>query len=59
MNVDQVGMLSTGLAHILTIPCLLTIVGGVVRGIIFGALPGLSATMAIALCRSFVIPCGV
>ena len=58
MNVDQVGMLSTGLAHILTIPCLLTIVGGVVLGIIFGALPGLSATMAIALCLpiSFGMP---
>ncbi len=40
---------SIGLASVLTPSCLLFIVGGVFIGIIFGAIPGLSATMALAL----------
>lgn len=40
---------SIGLASVMTPSCLLFIVGGVFVGIIFGAIPGLSATMALAL----------
>lgn len=43
-------LISTGFAAIMNPVCLLLILGGVVLGIIFGAIPGLSATMAIALC---------
>ena len=43
-------MVIEGLTSVLNPTCLLFIVVGVTIGIIFGALPGLSATMAIALC---------
>ncbi|MEG1720069.1 MAG: tripartite tricarboxylate transporter permease, partial [Pseudoflavonifractor sp.] len=43
-------LISAGFASIANVQCLLLIFGGVVLGIIFGAIPGLSATMAIALC---------
>ncbi len=39
-----------GLELVITLESLLAITGGVALGIIFGAMPGLSATMAIALC---------
>lgn len=38
-----------GLSSVLTPACLISILGGVFIGIIFGAVPGLSATMALAL----------
>lgn len=43
-------MIAAGFTSIMTPACLPLIFGGVVLGIIFGAIPGLSATMAIALC---------
>ncbi|MGE4353844.1 MAG: tripartite tricarboxylate transporter permease [Oscillospiraceae bacterium] len=46
----MLALLGTGFSNILTLPCLLTIVGGVVLGIVFGCMPGLSAAMAVALC---------
>lgn len=51
-------MLLTGLLSVLSPVVLLTILGGVVLGIIFGSIPGLSATMAVALCLpiSFGMP---
>ncbi|MBS6646470.1 MAG: tripartite tricarboxylate transporter permease [Clostridiaceae bacterium] len=46
----QVELLMTGLARIFTPGCLMIITFGVVLGIVFGSMPGLSATMAVALC---------
>lgn len=43
-------LIATGFAAVTNPTCLLLIFGGVILGIIFGAIPGLSATMAIALC---------
>ena len=43
-------MIVEGFASVLNIYCLLLILGGVVIGIIFGSLPGLTATMGVALC---------
>jgi putative tricarboxylic transport membrane protein len=43
-------MISSGFSAIANIETILLIFGGTVLGIIFGAIPGLSATMAIALC---------
>lgn len=43
-------MIVSGLLSVLNIYCIVLIFAGVVIGIIFGALPGLTATMAIALC---------
>ena len=40
---------AVGLSSVFTPLCLLCILGGVFIGIIFGAVPGLSATMALAL----------
>lgn len=43
-------LISSGFASVLNLACMLFILSGVVLGIVFGAIPGLSATMAIALC---------
>ena len=43
-------LIAVGFQEILNPTCLLLIFGGTMLGIIFGAIPGLSATMAIALC---------
>jgi putative tricarboxylic transport membrane protein len=43
-------MISAGLLSILTPYCLALIFAGVVTGIVFGAIPGLTATMGVALC---------
>ncbi len=42
-------MLATGAAAVLNLTCILLILAGVAIGIVFGAIPGMSATMAIAL----------
>lgn len=47
------GLLITGLQTIATPAVILWIICGVFLGVIFGALPGVSATMAIILCVSF------
>lgn len=39
-----------GLGNILTLKPMLLIFGGVILGLIFGSIPGLTATMAIAIC---------
>jgi putative tricarboxylic transport membrane protein len=39
-----------GFGSIFTIECLAIILGGVALGLIFGAIPGLTATMAVAIC---------
>ena len=43
-------MMVDGILAILTVPCLLLMLFGTMVGIVFGAVPGLSATMALALC---------
>lgn len=43
-------MLMEGITLVFTLKTVLLILGGVILGIIFGAIPGLSATMAVALC---------
>lgn len=43
----------TGLQALASPPTILWLVVGVIAGVIFGALPGVSATMAIVLCISF------
>lgn len=43
-------LIGAGFSAILDPQCMVLIFGGVILGIIFGAIPGLSATMAIALC---------
>lgn len=43
-------LIAAGFAAVLNIQCILLMAAGVVMGIIFGSIPGLSATMAIALC---------
>ena len=43
-------LILTGFTEILNPQCLLLIAAGVLLGIVFGSIPGLSATMAIALC---------
>lgn len=43
-------LIAVGFAEIANPACILLIAGGVLLGIIFGSMPGLSATMAIALC---------
>ena len=42
-------MLMQGFAAVMNVPCMLPVFAGVAIGIIFGAIPGMSATMAIAL----------
>ena len=46
----MINSLLIGFSAVFTPACLLLIVWGVVMGIIFGAIPGLSATTAIVLC---------
>lgn len=46
----MIGNLLIGFGNIMNIPTLLIMLGGVTLGIIFGAMPGLSAAMAVALC---------
>lgn len=46
----MLSLIGAGFAEIANISTILLIFSGVVLGIIFGAMPGLSATMAIALC---------
>lgn len=41
-----------GFSSIMNLPCLLLIIAGTAIGIIFGAIPGLTGTMAISLCLS-------
>ena len=49
-------LLLSGFASILTIKGILLIMGGVTLGLIFGSIPGLTATMAIAICfRSHLV----
>lgn len=43
-------LISIGFAEVLNPSCILLTAAGVALGIIFGSIPGLSATMAIALC---------
>ena len=43
-------LITVGFSEIASLECILLIAVGVVVGIIFGSIPGLSATMAIALC---------
>ncbi|MCI8650273.1 MAG: tripartite tricarboxylate transporter permease [Anaerotruncus sp.] len=43
-------MIINGILSIINPTCLLLILGGVIMGIIFGALPGLTSTMGVALC---------
>jgi putative tricarboxylic transport membrane protein len=43
-------MFAVGFSAILTVKALMLILAGVVVGIVFGAIPGLTATMAVALC---------
>jgi TctA family transporter len=46
-------MILEGFMAIMNPSCLGLIIGGTVIGIIFGALPGLTSTMAIALCLPY------
>ena len=46
----MIELFQIGFANIINPYCIALMVGGVVLGIIFGAIPGLSATMAVALC---------
>ena len=43
-------MVHEGLMSVLNANCLVIILLGVVVGIIFGAIPGLTSTMGVALC---------
>lgn len=43
-------LIAVGFSEIANLQCILLIAAGVLLGIIFGSIPGLSATMAIALC---------
>lgn len=43
-------MLLEGFASVFNITTMALVLGGVILGIIFGAIPGMSATMAVALC---------
>lgn len=43
-------LIAVGFQAVLNPLCIMAIFGGTILGIIFGAIPGLSATMAIALC---------
>ena len=43
-------MILEGMLSVINPTCMLLIAGGVILGIIFGSLPGLTATMGIALC---------
>lgn len=47
-----------GVQHVFTIQALLLIAGGVLFGIIFGAIPGLTATLAVALLLPFTYGLG-
>lgn len=42
-------MIQEVLAHLLTVPCMLALMAGVCGGMVIGALPGLGATMGIAV----------
>lgn len=46
---ESLNLMAAGFAQIMNLPCILLIILGVAVGIIFGAIPGLSATIAIAL----------
>ena len=46
----MLALITAGFAAVLNIKSILLIAGGVLLGIVFGSIPGLSATMAIALC---------
>lgn len=46
----MMSLIATGFAEILNPACLMLIAWGVFIGLIFGSMPGLSATMAVALC---------
>ena len=46
----MLSLIVSGFASVMNLPCILLIFGGTALGIIFGAIPGLSATMAVALC---------
>ena len=46
---DGLGLLATGIAHFLTPISLFNIVWATLLGIVIGALPGLTATMGVAL----------
>lgn len=46
----MIDLLVSGFASILSLKGVLLIAGGVVLGLIFGSIPGLTATMAIAIC---------
>lgn len=46
----MIEMLIDGFGSVLTFEIMFLIVGGVILGLIFGSIPGLTATMAIAIC---------
>lgn len=46
---EVITMLSTGFSNLLSFPAVIAMIGGVILGTIFGALPGLSATTGMAL----------
>ena len=46
----MLSLIATGFAEVCNPLCIALIAGGVLLGIIFGSIPGLSATMAVALC---------
>lgn len=46
----MLSLIATGFAEIMNPLCIALIAGGVLLGIVFGSIPGLSATMAVALC---------
>ncbi|MDR1106883.1 MAG: tripartite tricarboxylate transporter permease [Treponema sp.] len=45
----MLSMMLTGFSLVLTVKCLLLISGGVMLGILFGAIPGITVTMGVAL----------
>ena len=46
----MIEMLLAGFTSVMTIKIILLIVMGVALGLVFGSIPGLTATMAIAIC---------
>lgn len=51
-------LILNGFASIMNIPCLLFICAGTAIGIVFGAIPGLTGTMALSLCLSMTFGMG-
>ncbi len=51
-------MFQIGFSQILNVPCLLWILFGVFLGIVFGCIPGLSGSLALALCLPLIYTLG-